>query len=223
MDYPSIICTVDLLLFTIKDGSLCIGLHRRAGEPFKGQLALPGGFIRANEDKTAKHAALRVLRDKVGSDKVYLEQLATFSGDDRDPRGYSVSIAYIAAVPQSFAEQEGLDIVWTPVEFIPTGLPFKHNEIISVGVERMRAKGHYSSLPILFFADRTFTLPELQEGYEIACGIVRDKVTFRRKILELGVLAETDQKTHGTKVRPAVLYTVRPEYLLELGHMGKTF
>lgn len=224
MNHPSILCTVDLLLFTIKGGKLCVGLHHRAVDPCKGLLALPGGFVRANEDKTVKHAALRVLREKVGSDKVYLEQLATFSGDDRDPRGYSVSIAYMAAVPQSYSDKN-LAIEWVPVDEMPTDLPFKHNEIVDEGVARLRAKGLYSSIPVMFLSDRLFTLPELQTVYEVACGIVRDKVTFRRKILELNILKETDEKTEGalTKSRPAVLYTVRPKYLLEVENFDKTF
>lgn len=223
MTYPAIICTVDVLLFTLKNGSLCVGLHRRTADPYANTLALPGGFIRADSDVSAKAAALRVLRDKVGSDQVYIEQLATFSGADRDPRGYSVSIAYIAAVPQTYANQEGLSIEWVPVESLTKELPFKHNEIIDVGVQRLKSKGLYSTLPMMFFSDRDFTLPELQVGYEVACGIVRDKVTFRRKMLDLGILEESDAKTQGKKARPATLYRIKPEHRLELSFFERTF
>ncbi len=82
-----IICTVDIVLLTLHEGALKVALLKRDREPFKGVSALPGGFIHSNEDSDVQEAALRVLKEKTNIDAPYLEQLATFSGPARDPRG----------------------------------------------------------------------------------------------------------------------------------------
>lgn len=92
---------VDTALFTIRDEQLGLLLARRKEPPFEDDLALPGGFVHVEEDANAEMAARRVIRGKIGIDAPYLEQLFTFSGATRDPRGWSVSIAYYALIPFS--------------------------------------------------------------------------------------------------------------------------
>ena len=98
-DAPAILCTVDVVLLTLQQGSLQVALLRRERAPFAGVLALPGGYIHAQDDADAQASAARVLRDKAGLQSPYLEQLATFSGPVRDPRGWSVAVVYCALVP----------------------------------------------------------------------------------------------------------------------------
>jgi 8-oxo-dGTP diphosphatase len=81
-------------------GALHVLLQKRAADPFAGALALPGGYVHAQEDQDAAAAAARVLREKTGIVSPYLEQLATFAGPERDPRGWSVSIAHVALVAE---------------------------------------------------------------------------------------------------------------------------
>ncbi len=71
----------------------------RIGAPFEGRPALIGGYVHADEDRDADATAKRVLAAKAGLKNVYAEQLRTFSGQARDPRGWSASIAYVALVP----------------------------------------------------------------------------------------------------------------------------
>lgn len=75
-----------MVLLTLKEGSLEVALLKRDHDPFKGVLALPGGYIRAEEDQDARDAATRVLKAKTGIVSPYLEQLASFSGPAREPR-----------------------------------------------------------------------------------------------------------------------------------------
>jgi len=69
---------------------------RMAVSPFEGTWALPGGFVRI--DETVDDAARRELHEETGLGDVFLEQLYTFGGLDRDPRGRVVSVAYYALV-----------------------------------------------------------------------------------------------------------------------------
>ena len=83
-DQVQIICTVDVVLLTLQDGQLQVALLKRENDPYAGTLALPGGYVHADEDADAEDAAQRVLLAKTGIRSPYLEQLATFAGASRD-------------------------------------------------------------------------------------------------------------------------------------------
>jgi len=206
---PNIICTVDVVLLTLQDGVLKVALLKRDREPFAGVLSLPGGYIHAEQDADTQDAAMRMLRDKTGIASPYLEQLATFSGRGRDPRGWSISVVYYALVPAAVIEQAGhAEIVMSPVERIK-GLPFDHQQIIEAAVQRVRNKSSYSSLPA-YLCGETFTLPQLQGVYEALLGEPINKVSFRRKMEEFDVLEPVEGAMETGKAnRPAQLYRLR--------------
>lgn len=207
-----IICTVDIALLTLKDASLHVVLLKRENDPFKGVLALPGGYVHAAEDADTRDAAMRTLRAKTGIVSPYLEQLATFSGPGRDPRGWSISIGYFALVPEAVINQAG----HPPVELLAVsrlkGLPFDHQQIVEAAVSRVRNKSSYSSLPVYLCGD-TFTLPRLQAVYEAVLGEPINKVSFRRKIDELAILEPIEGALEtGRSNRPAQLYRLKRQY-----------
>lgn len=205
-----VICTVDLVLLTLQDSVLKVALHKRERAPFEGVAALPGGFIHPAEDANTRSAALRVLREKTAIVPPYLEQLATFSGPARDPRGWSVSIVYYALVP--FDVVEGAvtaDLKLASVDE-RLDLPFDHRQIVDAAVARLRSKSQYSSLPCHLAGD-TFTLPQLQRVYEALMGEPLNKVSFRRKITEMDMLEPVEGMfSSGAAHRPAQLYRLKP-------------
>ncbi|MBU0747611.1 MAG: NUDIX hydrolase [Gammaproteobacteria bacterium] len=210
-DAPAILCTVDVVLLTLQQGRLQAALLRRDRAPFAGALALPGGYIHAQEDVDAHASAARVLRDKAGLQSPYLEQLATFSGPVRDPRGWSVAVAYCALVPPDvlLPAQDRISLV--DVNALPP-LPFDHRQIIDTALQRVRSKSQYSSLPVHLCAE-PFTLPQLQAVYEAVLGEPINKVSFRRKVDELAMLeAVPGALQMGGAHRPAQLYRVRGAY-----------
>ena len=208
---PAVICTVDVVLLTLQQGLLQVALVRRDRAPFAQALALPGGYIHAQDDVDAQASAARVLRDKAGLESPYLEQLATFSGAVRDPRGWSVAVAYCALVPpETLAQAEGR-VELVAVDALPP-LPFDHRQIIDTAVQRVRSKSQYSSLPVHLCAE-PFTLPQLQAVYEALLGEPINKVSFRRKVDELAMLDPVPGALQtGGAHRPAQLYRVRPAY-----------
>lgn len=205
----AVICTVDVVLLTLGDEGLSVALLKREREPYQGVAALPGGYIHVDQDMNGVDAALRVLKDKTGIVPPYLEQLATFASAARDPRGWSVSMAYYALVPFAVIAKAGHPHVkLVNVDRLPT-LPFDHASIVATAVQRLRSKSQYSSLPC-FLAGELFTLPQLQRVYEALMGEPLNKVSFRRKMAEMDVLDPVDGQTDAPGAnRPAQLYRLK--------------
>lgn len=212
-DFPPVICTVDVVLLTLDAGGLQVLLLRRDHTPYAGAWALPGGYIHPQEDADAQAAAFRVLRGKAGVESPYLEQLATFSGLARDPRGWSMAVAYCALVPVQSLPDAGdtPGTRWVSVDELPS-LPFDHAAIVAAALERVRSKSLYSSLPVHLCGDQ-FTLPQLQATYEAVLGEPLNKVSFRRKMEEMAMLEAVDGALHsGGAHRPAQLYRLKAPF-----------
>ncbi len=145
-DYPIISVTVDVVCLTGRDEGLQVLLVERGSEPFRGRLALPGGYVEIDED--LEHAARRELREETSVEAPdLLEQLSTYGRPDRDPRGRTVSVAYLALLEEASAAQGGSDAAaadWHPVDGLmadPDALAFDHAEILADAVRRARAHG----------------------------------------------------------------------------------
>jgi 8-oxo-dGTP diphosphatase len=197
----NIIVTVDVAMFSVSPaGRLAVLLPVRPREPFAGVAALPGVYIR-KEDASAEAAARRALVEKAGVTSPYLEQLATFSGPARDPRGWAVSVAYYALVPWGVLGEAAQMV---EVADIPR-LPFDHNEIIAAALARLRGKATYSELPLHLMPEH-FTLAELQDVYEHVMGEEISRTLFRKRMVEGGLIIETGEMSRGGAHRPAALF-----------------
>ena len=213
--HAQVLTTVDVVVLTLVEGVLSVVLLQRERAPYTGVWALPGGYIHAQEDADAQASAARVLRSKAGIAGAYLEQLATFSGPARDPRGWSVAISYCALIPQQQLPAHRSDLKIVPVSAVGQ-LPFDHGQILQAALARVRSKSQYSSLPVYFLGE-SFSLPQLQQVYESILGEPVNKVSFRRKMEELGMLEPVPGAMQaGGAHRPAQLYRVRPEFRQQL-------
>jgi 8-oxo-dGTP diphosphatase len=202
---PRPFLTVDVVLLTIVSGELQLVLHRRKEPPFAGRVALIGGYVHPQEDATAAGAAERILREKAGIEARILDQLATFSGPARDPRGWSASIAYYALTPEiSLKAAEAASLVLAPLAGT-AALPFDHADIIGAARQRWRRRAAYSTLPAFLLAPQ-FTLSELRKVYELVLGRTLNDSAFRRKIDELRLIEPVDGAKSRNSDRPAQLY-----------------
>ncbi|MFI1991671.1 NUDIX hydrolase [Actinoplanes sp. NPDC020271] len=208
--------TVDLVLLTIRHGSLHVLLIRRGIEPFRGRWALPGGFVRDDEDLGA--AAARELREETGVDPStgHFEQLATYGTPGRDPRGRVVTVAYLAMLPDLPAPTAGSDAAgaeWRPIDEA-TGLAFDHDRILADGLERARAKLEYTPLATAFCAPE-FTVADLRGVYETVWRATLDPRNFHRKVTSAeGFIAPTGHSVTRDRGRPAQLFRRGPATLL---------
>ena len=204
------ILTVDIVPLTLSDGRLCVLRAIRSKAPFGGRAALIGGYVHPEADAHLGATVRRVLGEKAGLTDLYVEQLSTFSGRDRDPRGWSASVVYFALLPAASLSpalaRDGL--ILTPVD-AALGMPFDHDLILTAALERLRGKGAYSDLPARFLPPE-FTLAELHHVYELALGERINIDAFRRKAMERDFLVETGSKRRETGVnRPSMLYRLK--------------
>ena len=197
--FPRPYTTVDVLIFTVIDDALKVLLVQRpsdAHEPCPGSWALPGGFVDVERDADLQACARRKLREKTGVASPYLEQLGSWGSATRDPRGWSATHAYFALMPSDgVALAKGAnaaDVAWFGVDdpqLARKKLAFDHAQILRAGIERLRSKVEYTSLPA-YLLPEPFTLPQLQRAYEIVLGRPVDKSGFRTRMLAAGLLAE---------------------------------
>lgn len=204
--YPRAALTVDCVVFGLDESELKVLLIERALEPFKGEWALPGGFVRV--DETLDEAARRELEEEAGLKNVFLEQLYTFGKVERDPRERVVSVAYYSLVKlaehATRASTDAADSKWFPVSETPK-LAFDHAEILKAARERLRGKVRYE--PIGFeLLPAEFTLSQLQHLYEAVLGTELDKRNFRKKVLSFDLLEPLAEKLKAGRHRPAQLF-----------------
>lgn len=204
---------VDLLVFTIKDDRLKLVLVQRGEEPFKGQLALPGVFVRQGE--TLDAAAQRGVAEEAGLKGIYFEQLYTWGNLERDPRSRIISVSYLSLVDSeritlNAGERTSATALYDVEELLSSDTPiaFDHREMIAYGRERIKNKTEYTRIAFEFLPEE-FTLPQLQRVYEILLGKPLYKANFRRKIAPL--IEDTNKMTSGDAHRPSKYYRQKPE------------
>ena len=198
--------TTDIVIFTIENDELKVLLIKRVKEPFKNQRALPGGFLLENEQP--EKAALRVLKNKAGVGNIYMEQLYTFPGSGRDPRGNIITITYFALAPTDKIRIKQSEKTQTPTFYPLKKLPklaFDHKQIINYALKRLRSKLEYTNV-VYSLLPRYFTFNQLQNAYEVILGRKLDKRNFRKKFILLKLILPTRKVHKGTRQRPAKLF-----------------
>ena len=128
-EYPRPAVTADCMVIT-KEKEPKVLLIQRGHEPFKGCWAFPGGFM--NMDETTEQCAVRELEEETGLKVADIQQIGAYSKVDRDPRGRTVTVAYLAVIEKPEAVK-GLDDAakaqWFPISALPK-LAFDHEEIM---------------------------------------------------------------------------------------------
>jgi len=208
---------VDIALFSIVDGSLRVLLVQRAHEPERSRWALPGGILKPEIDANLESTARRVMRRKVSVEIPHLEEVQTFSGPNRDPRGWSVSVLYWALLPHdkinALIQDKVEDVGWFDAENPGMDLAFDHASHVFSAVRLLRNRISVSSpaLPLHLLPEK-FTLTELQKTCEVILGRIIDKAAFRRRLKDHPDLRELTGEMQRGSHAPAQLFRARDEF-----------
>ena len=126
--------TVDVII-EYDDGSII--LIERGNDPFKGSLALPGGFVEYGE--TVESAAAREAREETGLEVELVGLVGVYSDPNRDPRGHTVSVVFRGKVTggEMAADTDAADVVRT-ADYFARPLAFDHEQILTDAFGRKR-------------------------------------------------------------------------------------
>ena len=129
-DYSRPTVTADIVLITREEKPRILLIERKR-DPFAGKWALPGGFV--EEQERLVDAAKRELLEETGLENIELEQLHAFGDPGRDPRGWTITIAFLACVQPHLlkpkAGDDAAEVEWFPLDALPA-LAFDHAEIV---------------------------------------------------------------------------------------------
>jgi len=132
--YPRPAVTADCVVIT-KELEPKVLLIQRGFEPFKGCWAFPGGFM--NMDETTEECAIRELEEETGLQVSDIHQIGAYSKVDRDPRGRTITVAYLAIVDRQLTvkgQDDAAKAEWWPIGALPP-LAFDHNEIMADAIK----------------------------------------------------------------------------------------
>jgi 8-oxo-dGTP diphosphatase len=139
-EWPRPMVTVDAVVFSIFGDTVKLLLIRRRNEPFRGQWALPGGFV--DMDEELEDAAVRELAEETGLVNVKLEQMYTFGRCGRDPRGRQITIAFFGVVRSGRtrikAGDDAQEARWFDIGNLPDELAFDHNKVAAFAIARLK-------------------------------------------------------------------------------------
>jgi len=203
---------VDTVLFAVESAQVKCHLVRLRTGPAASKWAFPGGLVR--EGEMLDEAARRELRQSVGLEECYLEQLFSFGDPNRDPTAHVVSVAYMALIDRPSAVQSCCQKYangqWFEVTRLPQ-LAYDHAEIAEYAVRRLKSKLEYTNIACNLLP-ATFTFAQLEELYGIVLGRALDRRNFRRRIMAMNLLSRLPLQRRGNH-RPAALYSFQQRSL----------
>ena len=128
--YPRPAVTADCMVIT-KEAEPKVLLIQRGADPYKGCWAFPGGFM--NMDETTEQCAIRELEEETGLKVSTVRQIGAYSKVDRDPRGRTITVAYLAIIDkpaQVTGQDDAAKAEWFPLSALPE-LAFDHVDIMA--------------------------------------------------------------------------------------------
>ena len=194
-------------IFTVEKGVTKILLIQRKNNPFNGMWALPGGALYNDED--LEQGMARELSEKTGLTIPNLQLCNVFGKVDRSPVMRMVGVSYLGVVDQSKVEliKETLktsNADWFSIDCLPE-LAYDHLEIIQDALTKLKDRIIESDILEGLFP-KMFTLPEIQKVYEAILNKSFDRRNFRKKLLSLDIIEDTNETATFAGKKPAKLY-----------------
>lgn len=143
--WPRPMVAADAAVFSFLGENVQLLLVKRRNEPFRGQWALPGGFVDIDEE--LEDAVARELEEETGLTGIRLEQSHTFGKCGRDPRGRVITVTFMGILTEGAikvaAGDDAAEAEWFDITKLPKDLAFDHNEVTKFVIERLKSTKTY--------------------------------------------------------------------------------
>lgn len=209
---PSV--TVDIVLLTVREGRLEVLLVKRRHWPDEGKWALPGGFV--NPGETLEAAAVRELHEETGVHDIPLHQLHTFGDPNRDPRGWVISVAYVAFVSAEMLSAQRIaggddaaDAAWFLAYDSPP-LAFDHARMLEGALHAVRTRLDCMPMARALLPEH-FTMGHLRVIYDALLHCTLPLTPFRSKMLTSGLLELASHEGQAAGRGGQALYRFRAQ------------
>lgn len=205
--YKNIGIHVITTLFTVEKGDVKVLLIKRTNNPYNGYWALPSGALYNNE--LLVDGAKRELKEKTGLENIPFEMCGMFDKLDRSNLQRMIGISFIGVIDASNVSLQKNTLKTSNAEYfsiknIPQ-LAYDHNEIIDYSLNVLKSKITKTSILQSLFPNE-FTLPELQKVYEIVLEEKLDRRNFRKKLINEGIIIDTNKYETFEGKKPAKIY-----------------
>ena len=217
-EYPHPSVTTDCVIFGFDGTKLSVLLIKRGVEPYEGKWALPGGFLKMEED--AETGAKRELQEETGLEDAYMRQFHTFSAPERDPRERVITIAYYALVRMQEVKggDDAAEARWFTLDKVPQ-LAFDHDRILRKAEQALRQQIHFEPVGFELLPEE-FTIKELQNLYEAILDVRFDRRNFYNKMKRLGMLEQLGETVNPSQKKEAFLFRFNKAKYDELKQKG---
>ncbi|WP_443946896.1 NUDIX hydrolase [Pedobacter sp. AW1-32] len=208
--------SIDCVVFGFHEHKLKVLLVKLKGQ---GDWGLPGGYLRKNENIDA--AAERILKERTGADKIFLQQFKTFGEINRSentlnfmPEGIwfrqrFLSIGYYALVNYAdiipVVDDISVACEWQDIDSLSV-LMMDHQQIYDTALETLRLQLNYKPIGYNLLPEE-FTMPELQRLYEAILGKELLRGNFQRKMLSYGIFNKLNKERRGGAHRSPHIYS----------------
>ena len=206
--------TSDILLVSVSDQEqtnyrktstkmMSILLVKREDYPFKGKWCVPGGFLDV-KGETLEECAKRVLKKETNLENIYLEQLYTFDGLDRDPRMRVVSTSYVALIDKNKLTQKVEHASWFDVTLIE-----EKNNVVEITLD--------NGEEVIRFGVKKTLREKTTDRYDFEV-IENEKLAFDHAKVILSGLERIRNKVNYTDI----VFNMMPEYFT-LGELQQVY
>lgn len=194
-------------IFTVDKGRVKVLLVRRKKEPYKDMWALVGGALYNNE--YLLDGLKREVYEKSGIENIELYSSGVFDEKDSSKEIRMIAITYIGIIDNNRVgiikeTQKTVDADWFEITNIPN-LAYNHNEVLTTAIQTLQEQILSSNILKSLFPDG-FTIPEIQKVYETVLNKEFDRRNFRKKLLSLDLIEDTNKTKIFEGTKPAKLY-----------------
>ncbi|WP_062270432.1 NUDIX hydrolase [Endozoicomonas arenosclerae] len=208
MSLSTALISVDVVTFQVINGQLMLLVKESQGTDGKPLYMLPAGRIEPRHDQSLDDAAERQLRMYSQQTISHLEQVETLGSPDRDSRGWSLTVVYLALLSSIKTSGTCQNTRWIKVTDGTPDMPlaYDHNKLVRKALDRLKNKIQYSSLPVYLLPEE-FTLSDIQTVFAAVLEKTPPMRSIRNRFLKEDLLIDTGHQRRGSN-RPAALYKV---------------